>query len=197
VDRNAITLRTSDGDAACVPARSLRTRQEDADGDFAYYFPADPKSEWYEKWLHEVGGLLAVHVLRKDPSAGHGPAWTLSDFPAGYTLWFDKAGNARDEANARFDAYLFGAPGLRKRKLFKFRSPQEFAPHAIWLMNGRRTACWCRYCAHSSDQGAITSRLYGEEEKVKGEGERRQATRRRVSKPVEKPIMAKDYRVFG
>lgn len=42
----------------------------------------------------------------------------------------------------RRDAYLYGST-----RVHRFRSPEEFQPHADWLLDGMRNVCRCKYCS--------------------------------------------------
>jgi hypothetical protein len=86
-------------------------------------------------------------------------------FPENYTLWIHKSGVVTDRGNPRHDAYLYGAPHLGRRTARSqtsatiFRSPMEFAPHAIWLMRGSTGQCDCKYCIPDQNQIDINRRL--------------------------------------
>src|SRR5258708_34745105 len=63
-----------------------------------------------------------------------GKYYKLKDFPEGYAL----VELDRSVEPARGDKYLVGFDHHR------YRSPEEFFPHAIWLMNGKVGSCNCK-----------------------------------------------------
>ncbi|KAG9029510.1 hypothetical protein FRB95_005231 [Tulasnella sp. JGI-2019a] len=76
--------------------------------------------------------------------------WHLKDFPKGYTL----VQTFRKNDPTKPDPYLYGYG-----KKQKFRSPQEFAFHAVWLFHPdyhQNHPCECTLCTHRL-QGLITS----------------------------------------
>lgn len=160
-------------------------------------------------------GLIGIIVKVKEELC------TLHAFPVGYKLFLWKHG---DKDTPRIDTYLCGTPPIISSLLSThtcsgaphadFRSPAEFLLHAKWLaqgkpMNGGRPACGCKYCAKTK-QHTITrqyihhnpypGRQEGEEERARPMSrqalERREA-RQREREREERPIMAKDYRVWN
>jgi hypothetical protein len=92
-----------------------------------------------------------------------------------------------------------------------FRSPMEFAEHAIWLMKGRVGQCLCKYCTPGQNQRHINRRLHrdrqvdsdsddddDDDDPDNGASRRTGAQGRRPRRPKRDrspAIMAKDYRV--
>ncbi|KAI0923919.1 hypothetical protein AcV5_009324 [Taiwanofungus camphoratus] len=71
-----------------------------------------------------------------------GPKYVLKSFPQGYCMYDHNKGPA---TNPRHDPYLYGS-----RFVNRFRSINEFVPHAFWLMQDEtltRSNCECKYCA--------------------------------------------------
>ena len=111
-------------------------------------------------------------ISRLDTSGFHivpeGPSYILRDFPPGYRL-FDQ--NKGAELDPRHDLYLYGgfldafrsspSSDLSKGPIKKrFRSINEFIPHAIWLMKDPTIhTCACKYCGKSKSQREITASM--------------------------------------
>lgn len=73
------------------------------------------------KWRQMIGRKLAVDHIKLARSLD----WVFDRFPNDYHFCKQRKG-PRD--NPRTDAYLYGSPGHR------FRSVNEFIPHALWLL---------------------------------------------------------------
>ncbi|KAI0047346.1 hypothetical protein FA95DRAFT_1572571 [Auriscalpium vulgare] len=196
VEGSLITLKLSDGARERVPDEKMRVRRE-RKGEVNYYYPVQLEDPTHAHWLESLGEMLAKHVLGR-PQVVNGPKWRLAAFPRFYGLWRQKKGVVDDGNEPRTDPYLYGS-----RTVNKFRTPLEFAEHAIWLMRGMPEsgdACRCRYCVGGfPPQKPITARLLGyelDEERPDSEerGEERKPRTRQL-KPRDKPIFAKDYRV--
>jgi len=88
---------------------------------------AERRSKAVESWKLKIGSHIGRTL--------HGDKYyKLSAFPEGYALV------ELDRVNQPgfTDKYLVGFDHHR------YRSPEEFFPHAIWLMNGKVGACDCR-----------------------------------------------------
>ncbi|KAI0075301.1 hypothetical protein K474DRAFT_1664349 [Panus rudis PR-1116 ss-1] len=99
-------------------------------------------------WRRQAGIAVAKAMGLPD-----GPAYVLKDWPSGYAM-FDH--NKGPQANPRHDPYLYGTTNAPK-----FRSANEFVPHAIWLFTDPtmdRSNCECKYCA-KKPQKAISATL--------------------------------------
>ncbi|KAH8916579.1 hypothetical protein BT69DRAFT_761505 [Atractiella rhizophila] len=86
-----------------------------------------------ESWRAKLGRVVG-------PALGlEGDFWVLSSLPTGYGLYL---ASRPDSSAKRNDTYLVGHPSGHK-----YRSPNEFAPHAIWLARGDQSvACGCGGC---------------------------------------------------
>jgi hypothetical protein len=188
VKNNWIKLNASasDGDVLVVPDADKR-RDDRSKGLVNYYHPISQEHERYRIWLFKLGRMCAWNVLGKSRQnytkkanlsclliiafiEGH---WSLRAFPKGYTVWCHTKGTVDDIGNARPDWYIYGKHNSHVIIYIMinlmhhtggrsvFRSPEEFAPHLIWLMTGRKTPCICQYCDRSRSQKTITALLYG------------------------------------
>jgi len=217
---NVIKIKNSDADRNHVPTDEQRVFAYDEQDNFSQHVLLAKSDETYQLWMAKIGPCLADWVLGKNPEAS--PPWRLIAFPDGYTLWLHKTGTRDDPGNPRTDAYLHGAPHLgplTNRSQMSptiFRSPMEFAEHAIWLMKGCVGQCLCKYCTPGQNQRHITRRLNrdrqvdsdsddddDDDDPNNGASRRRgaagaQGRRPRRAKRDRSPaIMAKDYRVGG
>ncbi|KZV94584.1 hypothetical protein EXIGLDRAFT_766999 [Exidia glandulosa HHB12029] len=119
------------------------------DGSVNFFRPVSSREPAHARWRHEVAMRMALHV----PSLDKSKKYILAAFPDDYEL-FDHTKGSRD--NPRHDLYLWGS-----KTVTKFRSVNEFVPHAIWLYNHNTAAnCGCRYCSNAKGQGEI-SQQYG------------------------------------
>ena len=94
-----------------------------------------------------------------------GPKYILQSFPGEYRFFDHHKGPA---TKPRQDVYLYGVSILLQRLLMldhsvgapakRFRSKAEFIPHAIWLMNGMKDICECKYCSKRT-QKQITAEM--------------------------------------
>ena len=94
-----------------------------------------------------------------------GKHFVLKDLPDGYVLWEHSAdpedvtpdakksdqgvstGSKKGRGDARTDTYLYGHPEGRTKR---FRSPQDFLPHLLWLAtdkDGDPNNCTCKLCS--------------------------------------------------
>ncbi|KAI0027869.1 hypothetical protein K488DRAFT_74210 [Vararia minispora EC-137] len=157
-DRQA---RAHPGDLVTSPAtgRKVRSTLERLDFD----------SEESEKWRLSLGKFIGTIMFGKRNTAGQYD-WLLANFPDHYTLWVRKTQHPpiyNREKKPRQDIYLHGAPVSVTNS---FRSPEEFARHAMWLMDGQprdeegHTRCVCKYCKRDGkhrlgDQKIVTGEL--------------------------------------
>ncbi|KAF9006127.1 hypothetical protein BDQ17DRAFT_1389700 [Cyathus striatus] len=134
----------SDGSASTWPTNT--TRVIDHEGHVNFMQVQDLMSYSAVRWRITIAKAIAVEMRMPE-----GPSYVLRDWPDGYRM-FDH--NKGPVDNPRHDIYLFGSPK-------KFRSVNEFIPHAIWLYRDyKRTpaACQCKYCAKKT-QKEVTSTL--------------------------------------
>ncbi|KAK0672722.1 hypothetical protein QBC41DRAFT_243008 [Cercophora samala] len=89
-----------------------------------------------ERWEVIIGGHLAMQLAPKEDKR----QFKLSEFPRGYEL---RVAIRKDQAR---DYYLYGHPASAKSI---YRTPGEFAHHALWLASGSQdnTQCPCDLCA--------------------------------------------------
>ncbi|EJF64098.1 hypothetical protein DICSQDRAFT_153218 [Dichomitus squalens LYAD-421 SS1] len=124
----------SDGSAAALPKNT--TKVVDSEGQVNYMRPVDVDESLSIMWRVAVGSQLAIRMQLPE-----GPKYVLKSFPEGYQLYDHNKG----PANApRHDPYLCGSTNINR-----FRSTNEFIPHALWLMQDEtmnRANCLCKYC---------------------------------------------------
>ncbi|KAJ6584087.1 hypothetical protein DFH09DRAFT_1029000 [Mycena vulgaris] len=136
----------SDGDPTYWPQNT--TRKVDEKGNVNYMQPVGLDEPLSVKW--RVGAGDAISEALKLTS---GQPHVFRDFPSGYRLFDHNNGKAD---NPRHDVYLFGPPTLGKSR---FRSVQEFIPHALWLMGDGSDQCKCKYCSRIKPHRKITSSI--------------------------------------
>lgn len=131
-------------------------------GEVNYYDTADRHK--IRHWKRKLGWFVVEHVLQPDFHRGTGqtlpePDYAmLYDFPKNYKLYVHRKGHRHDP---REDAYLYGS-----RYVHVFRSPEEFAPHLKWLMDGSPLKpsgdpnCKCKYCDPTRKQREISAELH-------------------------------------
>lgn len=87
-------------------------------------------------WRVQLGPRVAAAL-----GLPSGPTYVLKDWPAGYHMFDHHKG---PERAPRHDAYLIGSATVNR-----FRSINEFVPHAEWLCRDPtmdRSNCECKYC---------------------------------------------------
>ncbi|KAF9466099.1 hypothetical protein BDZ94DRAFT_1158717 [Collybia nuda] len=137
----------SDGDRRTWPTNT--TPIVDSEGHVNFMQPVDLESSSAIRWRIGAGQGAAVALER--PA---GPNYVLKDWPEGYRLFDHHKG---PEANPRHDLYMFGSSNRR------FRSINEFLPHAIWLLKDptmNPSNCQCKYCSKKT-QKEVTASLPG------------------------------------
>lgn len=103
--------------------------------------------------------------------SGKGQQFILSDFPEGYRLYIHCKGEKDDPRKdhylygeyhrVRFNSSCFCRFSLLSGSDRVFRSPNEFALHALWLADGARhdddglRECMCKYCGEVKDQSLL------------------------------------------
>ncbi|RXW23895.1 hypothetical protein EST38_g1976 [Candolleomyces aberdarensis] len=88
------------------------------------------------KWRLVVGKALAMDMGREPADSA-----VLRNWPTHYKMYDHHKGPAR--GNVRHDIYLYGPQSRR------FRSPNEFVAHALWLCRDPTMDtknCFCKYC---------------------------------------------------
>ncbi|KAJ3083505.1 hypothetical protein HDU99_008998 [Rhizoclosmatium hyalinum] len=94
----------------------------------------EDSSEYSNRWLVKLRVLTGVE--------------SISSFPAGYEIHTQTR-----TVTKNWDCYLFGHPSG-----YRFRSPNEFAPHFLFLMSDRTIRCFCKGCqrCHTSSNRSKT-----------------------------------------
>ena len=95
----------------------------------------------------------------------------LGTFPEGYRLYEHRREANRDNPEEkgggdRSDVYLYGYPQGRKKR---FRSPNDFFHHMLWLAtddNADPENCECKFCATDEQQKAFSEILKWQEQKL-------------------------------
>ncbi|CAG8520168.1 44279_t:CDS:2 [Gigaspora margarita] len=106
-------------------------------------------------YLTKLGEDLAK-VLRKDSGIRIGNS-TLTRLPDGYRL-FEHIKQNKESGEVRKDTYLFGG-GVNSN--LKFRSPNEFIDHLLWLASDKTSSCDCKYCNGKTSSGLQTPVVSG------------------------------------
>ncbi|KAF8643034.1 hypothetical protein AX16_009278 [Volvariella volvacea WC 439] len=133
----------SDGSPGLWPTAT--TRIVDREGQVNFMQLLDLDSPTAAKWRTQVGKAIALDL--KLPG---GKSYVMRDWPTGYRLYDHHKGPADAP---RHDVYLYGSPRGR------FRSINEFIPHAIWLMRDAKNqaTCLCKYCSKKSQKEITAS----------------------------------------
>ncbi|CUA68800.1 hypothetical protein RSOLAG22IIIB_03665 [Rhizoctonia solani] len=117
-----------------------------------YHELVEPGSKSYQKYLEKVGTYVAKSVF------GYTDApYFMEDLPTGYSLYSCHT-QPQSTGRPRKDLYLYGPENIKK-----FRSPNEFTMHAVWLMGGgpsNPSLCQCIHCSTHNSQIEI-NRRYG------------------------------------
>ncbi|OSD04794.1 hypothetical protein PYCCODRAFT_1406971 [Trametes coccinea BRFM310] len=125
----------SDGDPSVLPKNTKQV--VDSDGQVNFMRPVPLDESLAIGWRVSVGAALATRM-----GLPEGPKYVLKSFPEGYQLYDHNKGPVKAP---RHDPYLCGSIHVNR-----FRSTNEFIPHALWLMQDPtmdRANCSCKYCA--------------------------------------------------
>ncbi|KAI9064803.1 hypothetical protein FKP32DRAFT_1757175 [Trametes sanguinea] len=125
----------SDGDPSALPKNTKQV--VDSDGQVNFMRPVPLDESLAIGWRVSVGAALATRM-----GLPEGPKYVLKSFPEGYQLYDHNKGPVKAP---RHDPYLCGSIHVNR-----FRSTNEFIPHALWLMQDPtldRANCSCKYCA--------------------------------------------------
>lgn len=146
------------------------------DGVSDYYREVAPEEMKHLDWRRKLGGMLARELQWKDKTGGGAHTFSclgrehsliiltdngciLVTFPEHYRLYehvkkTEKDGTTEVKTkthagggNDRQDAYLYGHPAGRRKR---FRSPNDFFPHLLWLAtdeSGDPDNCGCKICS--------------------------------------------------
>ncbi|CDO69634.1 hypothetical protein BN946_scf184851.g22 [Trametes cinnabarina] len=124
----------SDGDPSVLPRNTKQV--VDSEGQVNFMRPVPLDESLAIGWRVSVGAALAVRM-----GLPEGPKYVLKSFPEGYQLYDHNKGPVKAP---RHDPYLCGSVNVNR-----FRSTNEFIPHALWLMQDPtldRANCSCKYC---------------------------------------------------
>ncbi|KAH9940842.1 uncharacterized protein BXZ73DRAFT_98674 [Epithele typhae] len=124
----------SDGDPSLLPKNTAKVVDRDGSVNFMRPVPLDESLALM--WRINVGREVANRM-----GLAEGPKYVLKDFPHGYHMYDHNKG---PEKAPRHDPYLCGSTSVNR-----FRSTNEFIPHALWLMTDatmNRGNCKCKYC---------------------------------------------------
>ncbi|KAH9913925.1 uncharacterized protein B0H18DRAFT_1047122 [Fomitopsis serialis] len=139
-----ITFPRSDGDPGALPKNTQRI--VDSKGEVNYMRPVQLDEGQAINWRVNVGAQVAN--LLNYPK---GPNYVLQNWPEGYQFYDHNKGPAK---SPRHDPYLCGSTLVNR-----FRSTNEFIPHAVWLMSDEtlnRGNCECKYCAKKPQRVVTT-----------------------------------------
>ncbi|EUC63379.1 Clr2 domain protein, putative [Rhizoctonia solani AG-3 Rhs1AP] len=112
----------------------------------------EPESKAYQKYLEQIGTYIAKNVFGYTDTP-----YFMAGLPAGYSL-YSRETQPQSTGRIRRDLYLYGPKNIEK-----FRSPNEFTMHAVWLMGGgprNPCLCQCIRCGPHSSQIEI-NRCFG------------------------------------
>ncbi|KAI0705202.1 hypothetical protein BC835DRAFT_1314941 [Cytidiella melzeri] len=153
----------TDGDESTWPQATTRIV---TGGEVNYYRIVDTDESLSIMWRKTVGPKIAEAM-----GLPSGKPYVLRSLPDGYRLFDHNKGKAD---NPRHDPYLYGTPhtcyvplpwlnrillllGSNRIGKNKFRSVNEFIPHAIWLASSDPNAtCLCKYCSGKKTQTEIS-----------------------------------------
>ncbi|CAE7170868.1 unnamed protein product [Rhizoctonia solani] len=143
-DRNSQMLEwpRSDGDASNRPVGVSFTKNADSQGNVNYYRFVRDTEEASVAWRKEIGTYLAEEM-----GLPKGKVYWMKGWPEGYAFFDHQKGQL---PNPRHDLYLCGSTVAAR-----FRSKNEFKPHAKWLMTDptlNTRNCGCKYCTKTKSQ---------------------------------------------
>ncbi|TCD71826.1 hypothetical protein EIP91_003169 [Steccherinum ochraceum] len=187
-DVTFIEFPRSDGSSSQWPANTKKV--VDRDGAVNYMSPQDIDGSPSPIWRKNAG--MAVAKAMGMEGANTGKQYVLKDWPAGYGMFIHLKG---PEKRPRNDPYLYGSSSVNK-----FRSSNEFSPHAIWLFMDETLNhgnCQCKYStkkpqlAISQSMGLSTRQLNSPVPSAGGSGRPRGRPKREVrAKTTAKPYTA-------
>ncbi|KAL1944984.1 hypothetical protein VTO73DRAFT_2604 [Trametes versicolor] len=124
----------SDGNSSNLPKNTKQV--VDGEGQVNFMRPVPLDEGLAIGWRVAVGAQLAIRM-----GLPEGRKYVLKSFPDGYQLYDHNKGPVKAP---RHDPYLCGSSHVNR-----FRSTNEFIPHALWLMQDptlNRSNCSCKYC---------------------------------------------------
>lgn len=163
-----IYARRSDGKIELVAKGKRKELNQPSDEQLDQRPNRDGVSDFYREvahdepkhvdWRRKLGGMLARELNWQGKTAGEG-GYILVALPENYRLYehvkkTEKDGRTEVKnkthaggGNDRQDAYLYGHPAGRRKR---FRSPNDFFPHLLWLCTdetGDPDKCSCKLCS--------------------------------------------------
>jgi hypothetical protein len=128
----------TDASGVC-PSSTERVVDENGEVDYMHLHIPGDGTDSDLLWRGKLGSFIARYILELKGATTE--KLLIDEFPANYRLYTHFKGPAH---TPRSDQYLYGVSG----KIF--RSPAEFALHAIWLWDGqpKDDPCQCPYCGH-------------------------------------------------
>ncbi|CAE6402541.1 unnamed protein product [Rhizoctonia solani] len=132
----------TDGDASRRPTNVSFTKNEDGERNVNYYRLVRDTEEASVAWRKEIGTYLAEEL-----GYPQGKVYWMKGWPEGYGFYDHQKGQL---PNPRHDLYLCGSVVTAR-----FRSKNEFKPHAKWLMTDptlNTQNCGCKYCTKTKSQ---------------------------------------------
>ncbi|KAH8093278.1 hypothetical protein BXZ70DRAFT_1010503 [Cristinia sonorae] len=136
---DAIFLEFPRSDGAKSNWPSNTNRVVDGSGAVNYMSPQTSEGAPSPIWRRGAGMHVALN-LKMEGAADGSRTYVLKNWPEGYGMFIHYKGEAR---RPRSDPYLFGSGFVNK-----FRSSNEFAPHALWLFTDEtlnHANCECKY----------------------------------------------------
>ncbi|EME40979.1 hypothetical protein DOTSEDRAFT_74509 [Dothistroma septosporum NZE10] len=162
------------------PTDDQLDQKPDKDGVSDYYREVKPEETKHLDWRRKLGGMLARELDWKDKS-GNDNGYILVSFPENYRLFEHVKKTERDGklevknkthaagGNDRQDAYLYGHPAGRRKR---FRSPNDFFPHLLWLStdeSGDPDNCSCKLCSPEDLEHLVPGARIKSEKTIKQE----------------------------
>ncbi|KXN87418.1 Cryptic loci regulator 2 [Leucoagaricus sp. SymC.cos] len=136
----------SDGDATKWPTNTTRVVDGEGQVNFMEFLDIEESGQ-VRKWRASVGKAIATKLEMQ----GDVNNYVLRSWPRGYRMYDHHKGPV---GNPRHDLYLYGCARGR------FRSINEFIPHAIWLFSDptmNYANCECKYCTRQPQKGITAS----------------------------------------
>ncbi|KAF2217223.1 hypothetical protein CERZMDRAFT_31993 [Cercospora zeae-maydis SCOH1-5] len=173
------------------PADDQLDQKPDKNGVADFYREVQPEEQKHVEWRRKLGGMLARELQHQDKSGDNG--YMLVILPENYRLYEHVKKTERDGKtevknkthvggqNDRQDAYLYGHPAGRRKR---FRSPNDFFPHLLWLCtdeSGDPDNCSCKLCSPEDLENIIPGAKTKSERSIKPEADSPAATARQLS----------------
>ncbi|KAF8603781.1 hypothetical protein BDV93DRAFT_522944 [Ceratobasidium sp. AG-I] len=144
-----IEWRYSDGDVSRRPPGVSFVKNQDREGNVNFYRPIPDTEDASVNWRREIGTYIGAEL-----GLPAGKVYWMKGWPSGYAFYDHQKGRL---PNPRHDLYLSGAVST-----LRFRSKNEFLPHAKWLMTDPTLDtrnCLCKYCTKTKSQVEVNQNL--------------------------------------